>query len=188
MTPTTPAKLPLYEWCIITLFCAILLVLATLAFGRQEHTVPAAPPSPPPAGMQIKVEGEVANPGIYELPLTGTLKELLAQAQPLPNADLSQLNWRRRLRDGQTIRIPVRKPITITIAGAVVEPGPMEILSGTRYQELADQLQVLPEADMTVLRKRRRIIQEGDVVTIPVKKKKGEKSIKSKEKNKKKSK
>lgn len=187
MTTTKSARLPLYEWCIIVLFCAILLALAALAFGRQ-HTTPTLPTTQTraPTGLQVRVEGQVANPGLYELTVNGTLKELMELAQPLPNADLSQLNWRRRLRDGQTIRIPARKPITITIEGAVAQPGPLEILSGMRYQELADELEVLPEADMTAFRRRRSILQQGDVVTVPVKKKKVEQAAKGKEKNKKK--
>lgn len=169
-----PSKLPLHEWCIILLFCAILLVLAGFALGHQKnipssgaHTEPQATP------LQVKIEGQVAKPGVYRLPINTTLKELVEQAQPLPTADLSQLKWRRQLRDEQTIHIPERKWITIQIIGAVKQPGPMRILSGTRCGELIDQLQMLPDADIKAFSKRKRYLQEGDIVEVQVKKSKG---------------
>ena len=122
----------------------------------------------------------MANPGLYQLPLKSTLKELLEKAQPLPTADLSKVSGRRRLRDKQTVRIPERQWITIEIAGMVQQPGPMKILSGTRMHELAAELQVLPEADMKSLKKRRSFLNEGDIVEVPAKKTKGSPKKKNK--------
>lgn len=171
---SSPPKLPFYEWCIIILFSAILLALAGLAFGRQQSTpVSYLPPEPPPAALQVSIEGEVAKPGLYQLPLNGTLKQLIEKAEPLAEADLSQLNPRKKLYDGQTIRIPRKRWITITVEGAVQEPGAYKILSGTRYQELANQLHVLPEADLKAIRKKSRFLKDGEVVKIPTKKEKG---------------
>lgn len=169
-------KLPVHEWCVILLFCLILLALAGFALGRPK-SIPAAIalPSPSPASvnvLQVKIEGQVAKPGFYRLPLNATLKQLLDQAQPLSSADLSQLNWRRKLRDGQILRVPERHPITIYIAGAVQEPGPLQILSGTRYCELVDQLQVLLDADLKALSKKKGFVQEGDLIKVPAKKNK----------------
>lgn len=166
-------KLPVHEWCIILLFCLILLVLAGFAFGRSKPVIDTTMLAPPPpiTALQVKIEGQVAHPGSYQLPLHATLKQLLEQAQPLPSADLSQLNWRRKLRDGQTLHIPERRLMTINVAGAVQQPGPLQILSGTRCCELVDQLQVLPEADLTALRKKRSFLQEGDLIEVPIKKK-----------------
>lgn len=168
MTP----KLPLHEWCIILLFCLILLVLSAFAVRGQKNVPLPRPPEPQAAVLEVKIEGEVAKPGLYVLPVKSTLKELLVQAQPLPNADLSGLSMRRKLRDGQTIHIPERQWITIQIAGMVPQPGPMKILSGTRIQEMVSELQVLPEADLKALSKRRSFLFEGDVLEVPKKKSK----------------
>lgn len=167
--------LPIHEWCIILLFCMILLALTGFALGKSKPLEAAAIPSLPPQQivtvLEVKIEGHVAKPGLYRLPLKTTLKELLEQAEPLPSADLSQLKWRRKLRDGQTLHIPERRQITIQIAGAVQQPGPMQILSGTRCGELADQLQVLPDADLKAMRKKKSFVQEGDLIEVPTKKK-----------------
>jgi hypothetical protein len=165
------SKLPLHEWCIILLFCAILLVLAGFALGKKKQ-LPSLTISTeaPLTVLQVKIEGQVAKPGLYRLPLRRSLKEIIDQAQPLPSADLSQLKWRRKLRDGQTIHIPERHWITIQIAGEVQQPGPLKIMSGTRCCELADQLKTLPTADLNSLRKKKRFLQEGDLVEVSAKK------------------
>src|SRR5215211_359741 len=104
-------KLPIHEWCIILLFCFILLALAGFAFIQPKSmgtSIAFVLPPEEATVLQVKIEGQVAKPGLYRLPLDATLKQLLEQAEPLPTADLSQLNWRRKLRDGQTLHIPER--------------------------------------------------------------------------------
>lgn len=164
------AKLPIHEWCIIVLFCLILLALSAFAWMGRKQIPSPRPSEPQVVVLEVKIEGEVAKPGLYHFSPKSTLKEVFAQAEPLPTADLSQFNMRRRLRDGQTIRVPERQYITIQIAGMVQQPGPLKILSGTRIQELVGQLQVLPEADLKALSKRRSFLYEGDVVAVPAKK------------------
>jgi DNA uptake protein ComE-like DNA-binding protein len=174
-------KLPIHEWCIILLFCLILLALAGFAWGRPK-SIPilssVAPSTPSMTVLQVEVRGQVAKPGLYRLPVNATLKQLVEQAEPLASADLSQLNWRRKLRNDQTLHIPERRLITIQVAGAVQRSGLLQILSGTRYCELADQLQVLPEADLKAMRKKKSFVREGDLVEIPIKKKDSKKKNK----------
>jgi hypothetical protein len=173
----TPPKLPLHEWCVILLFCTILLLLAGFALGREKPIpIPLSSSESTPSVLQVKIEGQVAKPGLYRFPLHTTVRELVEQAEPLPSADLSCVKWRKQLRDGQTVHIPERHWITIHLAGAVQEPGPLKILSGTRCCELADQLDVLPEADLKSLRKKKRFLQEGDLLDVPFLKKKGKKA------------
>ncbi len=166
---TSSPYLPLHEWCVIILFCVILLILAGFALGNQKRLPPSLPSEPVLTTLQVKIMGQVAKPGVYRLPLKATVKELLEQAQPLSSADLSQVKERRQLRDGQTIHIPERHWITIEITGAVQQPGPLTVLSGTRYCELADQLEVLPEAELKFLRKKKSFLKEGAVIEVPLK-------------------
>jgi|GEM_PF-4371561 len=168
-----PSKLPLHEWSVIVLFSLLLLTLAAFAFRGSTRPPPLPLPlaEPEAAVLEIKVYGQVAKPGVYRFPIHATMQDVLARAQPLSSADLSSLNGRRKLRDGQTIRIPERHLITIYTAGAVQHPGAMQILSGTRYCELADQLDILPEADLKGMRKKTSFVSEGDVVNVPMQKK-----------------
>lgn len=174
-------RLPFYEWLIISLFCSLLLILASFAFLGRSRAYSSPPqsivPETPITHLEIKVEGAIAHPGVYRLPLNSSLKELLAQAEPLPSADLSELSWRKKLRDQQTLVIPEKREITVYIDGSVKQPGVIKILSGTRCQELIAQLDLLPEADVRVLKKKRKFVQEGECIYIPVKVKKGKKKV-----------
>lgn len=179
MISKTPPTLPIHEWLIVLLFCAILLILCGYAWlGRK--TCPQIPSrfqsselvvstAQAPKVLHIKIEGEVSKPGTYELPLNSTLQEVLDLAKVLPTADLSDVKWRRKLRDGQTIRIPERRWITIEVLGAVVQPGARRVLSGTRVCELLEQIAMLPDADCKPLKKKRQYIQEGDRLVVPQK-------------------
>lgn len=170
-------RLPFHEWSIIILFCAILLSLAAHAFlGRGKITIPAEftrdvkKENSLDEQIQVKVIGEVQKPGLYEISSTSTLKNLLDLVQPLPTADLSQLKWRRKLRNGQTIRVLKGNPITIRVTGAVQEPCSLEILSGTRVCELADRIAFTSESDVKAFTQKKRYLHDGDEVNVPFKK------------------
>lgn len=180
MTP----KLPFFEWCIIVLFCAIVALLACFALLRK----PSYPPSkiitqelnPSITQLQVTITGEVFRPGTYELDVNTTLKDLIELADPLPSADLSKVNSRRKLYDGQSVYVPPKTPLTITILGAVQNPGTLQIMSGTRVYELANQIAFLPEADIQFIRTKRRYLKEGDIINVPSKKGKAIKKMGSK--------
>ena len=174
-------RLPLHEWCIISLFCLILLLISLFAFSDnvkpvQENTHLSLQPSfsslesktkAEKTSLQIKIVGQVKYPGICEFPIKTSLKDVMNRVEPLPNADLSRLHWRRKLKDGQTIRVPERKLIKITVSGAVKNPGEMQIYSGIRKKDLLDQLELLPEADLSFLKRKMSFVMEGDYVKIP---------------------
>jgi hypothetical protein len=159
-----------------------LLVLAAFAFKSSTPGSEEIPSTAPSAKLapQVKITGEVACPGTYDLTAVPTIKELLKAAQPLPTGDLSRINLRKKLRPGQTLHIPAKRMIKIQISGAVENPGELEILSGTRLSDLAHELPCLPDADLKSLRKKTRFLQDGDTLEVPFKRKKGEKSKKKK--------
>ncbi|MFI0434199.1 MAG: hypothetical protein ACH350_00540 [Parachlamydiaceae bacterium] len=166
--------LRLHEWVIVLLFCLILLALAGFAIGRSKPSLPGLKPlaiSDEITVLEVKIEGEIRKPGLYRLPRHATMNDLLIQSEALPSADLSVLNWKRRLRNNQTVIVPKRRLISITIKGAVEQPGVMQILSGTRYCHLVDLLPLLPEADLTNMRKKQRFVDDGDCIDVPYRKK-----------------
>lgn len=166
-------KLPLYEWVIVLLFCSILLLLSFFSvFGSSSRQIVPETLSKSSIflDLQVSIEGAVAQPGTYELPLKSSVEDLLKIAQPLPIADLSRLNKHRKLIDGQVVRIPEKKWITIYLEGEVENPGAFQLLSGTRCYELIDQLDFKPEADKNHLKRMRRYLKEGETVKIIKKK------------------
>lgn len=53
----------------------------------------------------VYVSGAVSKPGLISLPLDARLNDVLKEANPLPEADLEQLNPASKLKDGQKISI-----------------------------------------------------------------------------------
>lgn len=56
----------------------------------------------------VYVSGAVSKPGLISLPLDARLNDVLEEANPLPEADLEQLNPASKLKDGQKISIPYK--------------------------------------------------------------------------------
>lgn len=181
-------KLPVHEWSIILLFCSILIALTGIAFGRQstrgETTTPQVVAEQPIlTHLEVSIEGAILHPGTYEMPLNSTLQDLVnISGGFLPEADLSRLKFKGKLKNRQKVKIPEKKWMTIYLEGATQNPGPFQVMSGTRCRELATLLTLPPEADLASLKKRRHYLREGEVVHIPFKELKDKKNA-TKKKN-----
>lgn len=163
-----------YEWIIVVLFCLILLSLSLFSLkGFANRSCPEELRQQLGKAIEIEVQvgGAVAKPGIYRLPIKSTLKELLKEAELLSTADLSQINMRKSLANGQVVDIAYRHPITIYLSGAVQYPGEMEILSGTRYCELVEQVEFAQGADLAAIKRRKSFVAGGAKVAVPFRKK-----------------
>ena len=164
-------RLPFHEWIIVVLLVISFLTLALVTQFKQ------AAPLPPVQGSHlladdsilVTVKGAIARPGDYSFKKGARLKELLAQAEPLSEADLESIKPNSKLRDGQVVKISAQRWITVQIEGAVVAPGPMHIKQGTHRDELIEQLKLLPEADTSKLQTKR-VLRNGEVLHVPVKK------------------
>lgn len=176
-------KLPVHEWIMIVLFCGVLITLSGIAFYRQssgrqidvslfEQTKSSV--------LHVSVSGAVLNPGRIELPLGSTVRDSLDKAGVLPEADLSRLRMNGKVKSGQRIVVPERVWITVILEGAIANPGPFKILSGTRCCELISLLNLPSEANIAGLKKLRRYLKEGEVIAIPFKKNKEARSDKTK--------
>lgn len=58
--------------------------------------------------LVVYVTGAVAKPGLVRLPLDARLDDALKEAEPLPEANLEQINPAQRLKDGQKISVPYK--------------------------------------------------------------------------------
>ena len=75
--------------------------------------VVAARPSPGPSpttAILVHVGGEVARPGLYELPFGSRVNDAITVAGgPSEGGDVQRLNLAARLADGQQVRVPARE-------------------------------------------------------------------------------
>lgn len=71
----------------------------------------------------VYVSGAVEKPGLVHLPVNARLNDALQQANPLPEANVDQINPAEKLKDGQKVIVPYKPvPQLQPAAGSQVEP------------------------------------------------------------------
>jgi competence protein ComEA len=108
-------------------FAGYVTVAAPLLAGRAA---PAA--RTPPAPFVVQVAGEVAQPGLYDVPPGGRVEAALrAAGGTTAEADLAQVNLAARVTDGQRIVVP-RKAAAVEAGAATAQrPAPTTRPSGS---------------------------------------------------------
>ena len=164
-------RLPFHEWVIVSLLVIAFLTLALVTQFKQAAPLPPVQNSHllVDDSIVVTIKGAITRPGDYSFKRGARLKELLAQAEPLPEADLESIKSNSKMRDGQIIKIASQRWITIQVEGAVESPGAMRVKHGTNRNELIEQLSLLPEADVSKLQTKR-LLRNGEVLQVPVKK------------------
>lgn len=67
----------------------------------------------------VYVSGAVEKPGLVHLPVNARLNDALQQANPLPEANIDQINPAEKLKDGQKIIVPYKPvPKPVALSGA----------------------------------------------------------------------
>lgn len=93
---------------IVAIVAAVVVVFAA-ARAIDERTAPSIviDNSLVQPGIVVDLRGEVANPGVYELPAGSRLDDAVVAAGGLTDdADLTQLNLAARLQDGSIVNVP----------------------------------------------------------------------------------
>lgn len=165
------SKLPPHEWIIISLLIVTISLLTVVVLGRKDVMPPLQAMTELSSDViQVIVKGAVANAGSFELKKGVKLKDLLALAQPLADADLSRIKPNAKLRDGQTIKIPALEWIQVHIVGAIEEEiQSIRVLKGTKVQDLIEKIQFAPDADLNALKKKR-LLKDEETIAVPAKK------------------
>ena len=120
----------------------LLLLLNSPPRGEPVELIPAGTRAP----LVVEVSGEVAQPGVYSLPLKSRIGDAIdAAGGVLPSADTSRINLAAFLEDGMRIHVPIYVTPQPTTEGGNSEPAnqaptfPININTAT-----LDELQHLP--------------------------------------------
>lgn len=111
MKKSVPEELMVHEWVSVIMIVATIGMLAVNAYLTS-------PPLSDQLGephylldpfIEVFVEGSVESPGSYQLLKGSTVGEVLKNAKPFPDADLSKINRSAKIRRNQVIRVPLKK-------------------------------------------------------------------------------
>lgn len=160
-------QLPIHEWIAVVVIITFLVMISTMAIfsnddldtietGLPHHVV-----SPE---IDVTIEGAVLNPGTFKIKRGATLQEALDIAQPLSSADLRKIKINKKLRQGQVIKIPEIKMITVYIKGKVQEPIALNVPQGTRLKDILEQIVFNEDVDINKYRKMRYLKDHETIV------------------------
>lgn len=96
---------------------ALLLIAAIWKFFLPHSSSIAIERTGTNRDIVVYVSGAVEKPGLVRLPIDARLNDALKQVNPLPEANVDQMNPAEKLKDGQKITVPFKpvvQPIGIT--------------------------------------------------------------------------
>jgi competence protein ComEA len=135
----------------IVAFVAAVVVVFAAVRAIDERTAPpiVIDNSLVQPGIVVDLRGEVAKPGVYELPAGSRLDDAIVAAGGLTDdADLTQINLAERLHDGSIVTLP---GLASAAAQSTGESGPSSGASGGQQRALinlntasATELESLP--------------------------------------------
>lgn len=101
------------EWLAVITLLSFFLLLNLVAYIHREE-IPDQLGEPHYIREQVinvTIQGEIENPGVYSLPRNSTLSVLLEKAQPTYYADLGKIKPESKLRKNQIVKIPRKKRV-----------------------------------------------------------------------------
>lgn len=161
-----------HELFFLLSFCLFLLVLSLLSsLSLKEESPPFESCRSYSSLIEVSITGAVREPGVYRLPQNSTVSLLVSQSILLPIADKSGLEMNRKLIDGDTIHVEEKGWIEVILKGETKDLGVFRILSGSLLSELIAQIELTEEANLKSFKKKDRFLKNGEVITIPSKRK-----------------
>lgn len=161
------------EWLAVIAIMGFLIMLTALSMlgsGDLEDLDLGAPHHLKPQFFEVLIQGAVTKPGSYQVPVEARIKEIVALAEPSPEADLKGIKATSKVRNGQVINVPAKEMIEIKVSGAVKgKAQTVKIPRGTRLNELEAYVAFDGKADIAKL-DRKRYLRNGEEVVVPYKK------------------
>lgn len=106
----TKPSLSIPEWMAVAVIIAFMVLMSFIALlpepprtstGRAHYLYDNF--------VEVTITGAVSKPGPYRLAKGSTVGDLLAEASPLPNADLRRVRPTTKLRRNHHVKVPVKK-------------------------------------------------------------------------------
>src|SRR5262245_38195463 len=118
-------SLYIHEWMAVMGIIGLLGFLTGISWWNQHFPAQIETGTPhfiAEQEIEITVEGAVEHPGSHKVKKGTTVRDALAQAILLPEADVRRLKLDSKVRRHQIIKVPKHQFITIIVEGAVAQP------------------------------------------------------------------
>lgn len=155
------------EWILAGSLSFLLLSVIVVSKIRSSQLTLDLPPKAPE--IDVVIDGFVAKPGVYQIAAGAPLGEVLRKARPKRFADLSSLDLNALVKEPVHHKIGKLEVLRVSLEGAITNPGVIEVPVGSRICDLKKFISLSQEADASFLKKRR-LLKEGEKISIPIKK------------------
>lgn len=102
-------KLPPGEWLVIIAVSLVMVLLTGVSILSDRHMTSPATDFPHhliSQEIEVFVEGAVEHPGAFKLKRGALVEDVIALANPHPQANLHKVKMKSKLRNGQRVRVP----------------------------------------------------------------------------------
>lgn len=152
------------EWL---LTCSLLLILISLfAIAKIQSSRFDGVPEMKTELVSVSVLGHVEKPGVYNVEVGALLSDVVKKSKPRRDADLRGIAGRVEI--SQSVNVVELGSLKISLEGAVVVPGFLEVPLGSRVCDLKNLVALKDDVDKAFFKKRR-LLRDGEVIKIPSK-------------------
>ena len=153
------------EWVIVYVFLTLLLILSVRACTKKQALIA------PETTICVTVVGSVLNEMTLQIHPLSTVADLLSRISLSEEADCDKLLIDERVKPGVFV-VPCKNKTTIYVTGEVEKSGAYAIREGCRFNELPQYIALTDSADKRFFSRKRRLVQEGELVVVPKNKRK----------------
>ncbi len=167
---TDPPSLFVHEWLAVAVIIGVMSMLTILSFSSTSSSQSTQSLGKPHfltnPFIEVVVEGAISpSPTHLKVKKNISFGGILEQVTLLPEADIRKLKKKSKVRKSQTIKIPFRPMITVTLEGAVDTPKTIRLPKGSFVEDLLQIVSFQEGADIEKLRRKRRLT-DGEKIYI----------------------
>jgi hypothetical protein len=156
------------EWLFVVTMCCFLAFAGVSAWRNKQSMA-----SDEGQCITVFVTGAVKQPKKVELLRGALLADALACVSFLPEVHTDALFYSMPLEDEQVVVVPKKGCVSVYIAGAVVSEQVVCLPEGSCFPALLKKTELFrSDADLRFLRRKRRLIKDGETVVVPIQKNK----------------
>lgn len=156
------------EWFAVALIGGLLLLLTFFSVSGWQNVSLGKKVDLKSSSLDVFVEGAVAFPGLYRVePGTSSL-DLIAQAAPLPSADLRRFKVTSKVRNRQRIVVAVKPMILVKLVWDKNVVEKIFVPKGTRVAALKNYIPPRAVVDFAKLQQKR-FLRDKEKIILPLK-------------------
>lgn len=156
-----PALLPIREWIAALLMLLILSLLTTVSFVSKWQSSTSSQPL-----ICVHIVGAVEKEQDLNLPHGASIADALSHIALSDDAAVEKMAYDAPLRQNQILIVPKKKCVSVFVKGAVVKAGLVVLPEGATFRDLALRINVQENADIKSLKRKKRRLKDGEVITI----------------------